>query len=72
MVGECLSLWKEFINGHMLMICKGARSGVSQSTLHNNLSTGLTSYPQAMQGQGVGGGVVLPRQKTEPPCLKFG
>ena len=55
MVGECLSLWKEFINGHMLMICKGAEDGVSQSTLHNVRQRGLTSYPQAMQGQGVGG-----------------
>ena len=45
---ECLSLWREFINGQMFIKCIPAESRALPFTLHNNLSTGLTSYPQGV------------------------
>ncbi len=80
---ECLSLWKEFINGHMLMICIPAESGVGTrffskylSTRPAKLSTGQELSTEVIHNtQGVGG--LSTGRRTGPvgvkrgPCLYY-
>ena len=60
---ECLTVEEMFIIGQMIRECVGAESGAVPLTLHNNLSTGLTSYPQGV-------GVCITCGKPFPQVLR--
>ncbi len=75
---ECLSLWKEFINRHIMGECKGARSGVGHRFYSKYLSTSLAKLSTGQElstevihnVQGVGG--LSTACGKLPPCVKRG